>query len=58
MLIKRVTNELVEKHKGELTKDFEKNKEIVEKLADVPSKKLRNIISGYTTRLIKNQKEL
>ncbi|PLW79841.1 30S ribosomal protein S17e [Candidatus Woesearchaeota archaeon] len=57
-LIKRVTNELVEKHKDSFTKDYEENKAIVENFADIPSKKLKNIIAGYVTRLVKNTKEI
>lgn len=56
-LIKRVTLKLVEEHRGEFKKDFEANKELVAKFADIPSKKLRNIIAGYVTRLVKEKGE-
>ena len=56
-LIKRVTHELMKLHGKEFTDNFEKNKEIVNKLVNVPSKKLRNIIAGYATRLVKKSKE-
>ena len=52
-LIKRVSNELVNLHREELKESFEDNKVAVDKLADVPSKKLRNSIAGYITRLLK-----
>ena len=52
-LIKRVTNELISGHPDKFTKDFGENKTKVDELADVPSKKMRNVIAGYVTRLIK-----
>ena len=50
--IKRVTKKLIENHKDEFQKDFNSNKKIVEKFIIVKSKKLRNIIAGYVTRLM------
>lgn len=55
-LIKRVTNKLIVEQGGKFKTNFEDNKEIVGKLLDVESKKLRNIIAGYITRLMKKQK--
>ena len=54
-LIKRISHEIFKEHKDKLKKTFEENKEIVAKLADFPSKKLRNIVAGYLTRLVKKQ---
>lgn len=54
-LIKRLTNELVKNRKDKLTTDFNKNKEAVGELLDVTSKKMRNVIAGYATRLMKQQ---
>ena len=54
-LIKRISLKIFEKHRDELKADFEENKEIVAKLADIPSKKIRNIIAGYATRLVKQE---
>jgi len=48
---------IFEQHKDELKPDFEENKEIVAKFADIPSKKIRNIIAGYATRLVKQKQE-
>ena len=53
MLIKRKTKEIMAEHEDKLTEDFEKNKEIVSKVAHIPSKKMRNVIAGYATRLKK-----
>lgn len=52
-LIKRITNKLVAEHRQDFKEDYEENKKIVEKYADIPSKKLRNVIAGYVTRLVK-----
>lgn len=55
MPIKRVTNELFVKHKSEIDSDFKKNKELLPKLANIRSKKIKNIIAGYLTRLAKTK---
>ena len=55
MLIKRTSNDLVEEHPSEFKEDFEENKKLVMAFADVRSKKIRNIIAGYVTRLMRNK---
>lgn len=57
-LIKRLTFELLDKHGDKFKDNFEENKKIVENYIDVPSKKLRNVIAGYVTRLIKGKEEI
>ncbi len=56
-LIKRVSNKLVRDHGPKFKKDFEKNKELVTQFADIRSKKLRNVIAGYVTRLVKTNEQ-
>ena len=56
--VKRISEELVKDYFDEFTETFDDNKEIVEKYADIPSKKLRNIITGYVTRLVKSKETL
>ena len=51
-MIKRVTNKLVQQYRSDFKKDFEGNKKLVTNFADVKSKKIRNTIAGYVTRLI------
>ena len=51
--IKRVTRQLMGEHGSEFKKDFSENKKIVEQFVEVKSKKLRNVIAGYVTRLKK-----
>lgn len=53
--IKRKTKELMKKHGDKFTKDFTENKKIADNLIKVTSKKLRNIIAGYLTRLKKKE---
>jgi small subunit ribosomal protein S17e len=55
-LVKRVTEELFAVHGKEFKKDFDENKVIVSRFLDVESTKLRNIVAGYVTRLVKAQK--
>ena len=54
-MIKRVGNKLFNQHKEKFTKDFDSNKLVLPEMADIPSKKLRNILAGYVTRLAKKQ---
>lgn len=54
-LVKRITNELLDKHGERFTTSFDENKAIVEQLTDVQSKKIRNVIAGYAARLKKKQ---
>ena len=52
-LIKAVTHQLLEEHRDSFSTDYEENKVKIAELTDVKSKKLRNIIAGYVTRMIK-----
>ncbi len=54
-LVKRATLELFEKFGDKFKGNFDENKKIVEGLAEINSKKLRNIVAGYATRLVKNK---
>ena len=56
-LTKRTALKLFTDHKEEFTKDFEKNKAKVTEFADIPSKKIRNIVAGYIARLVKQEEE-
>lgn len=51
--IKRITHKLIEKHRDLLTDSYEGNKQVIGKLLDPSPKKLRNIIAGYATRIVK-----
>lgn len=56
--IKRTSVELMKKHEDKFGKDFDDNKQVVGSYTNVESKKVRNIIAGYITRLVKNKKEI
>ncbi|MAG78124.1 30S ribosomal protein S17e [archaeon] len=51
-LIKRMGNKLYFLHKEKFSKDFDSNKKVIPDVAEVYSKKLRNILAGYITRLV------
>ena len=53
--IKRKTKELLKMHGDKFTSDFSQNKTITDKYTVVKSKKLRNTIAGYMTRLKKRE---
>lgn len=51
--VKRASRELIEKYYYKLTTDFDINKKILEQVAEVPTKRMRNKIAGFTTHLMK-----
>ena len=53
--VKRKTKELLKTHGEHFTTNFTENKKITDKYAKVNSKKLRNIVAGYMTRLKKKE---
>ena len=55
LLIKRIAKKLVKVHVQEFTSEFNKNKELVERYTNVVSQKMRNLIAGYTARLVKQR---
>ena len=55
LLVKRIAKKLVKTYPQQFTSEFNKNKEFVEKYTNVASTKLRNLIAGYTARLVKQR---
>ncbi len=55
LLVKRIAKKLIKEHAQEFTSEFGKNKAFVERYTNVGSAKLRNIIAGYTARLVKQR---
>merc|ERR1712022_78196 len=51
--VKRASRALIEKYYGKLTNDFHTNKRIIDHVAVVQTKRLRNKIAGFTTHLMK-----
>eukprot|EP00823_Brevimastigomonas_motovehiculus_P007002 TRINITY_DN6018_c0_g1_i1.p1 TRINITY_DN6018_c0_g1~~TRINITY_DN6018_c0_g1_i1.p1 ORF type:complete len:171 (-),score=40.59 TRINITY_DN6018_c0_g1_i1:97-609(-) len=52
-LIKKAAKSLIEKYYGRMTLDFDTNKRLLEDVAQVPSKRIRNKIAGFSTHLMK-----
>ncbi|MFH1848891.1 MAG: 30S ribosomal protein S17e [archaeon] len=53
LLVKRITRELVNRHSEKFSTEFEGNKRILMQYIPGTSKKLKNTIAGYVTRLKK-----
>eukprot|EP00815_Leptocylindrus_aporus_P012485 CAMPEP_0116051934 /NCGR_PEP_ID=MMETSP0322-20121206/1271_1 /TAXON_ID=163516 /ORGANISM="Leptocylindrus danicus var. apora, Strain B651" /LENGTH=122 /DNA_ID=CAMNT_0003534769 /DNA_START=82 /DNA_END=450 /DNA_ORIENTATION=+ len=51
--VKKSSRAIVEKYYSRLTLDFHTNKRIVDEVAILPSKRMRNKIAGFTTHLMK-----
>jgi small subunit ribosomal protein S17e len=49
--VKRAARELIEKFPDKFGGEYESNKAVVNEVLVAPSKKLRNLIAGYVTRL-------
>lgn len=52
-IIKRTARKLLTSYPDYFTDDFEHNKKVVRALLSVNSKKMKNQIAGYITRLVK-----
>lgn len=51
--VKKASRLIVEKYYTKLSTDFQSNKRVIDEIALVPSKRLRNKIAGFTTHLMK-----
>merc|ERR1712080_719344 len=51
--VKKAARVIIEKYYTKLTLDFDTNKRIIEEIAVIPSKPLRNQIAGFVTHLMK-----
>lgn len=54
-LVKRAAIKLMKIHPDRFKKDFNENKKLLIGVVDIQTKKLRNIIAGYLSRLVKQQ---
>jgi len=51
-LVKRSAEEFLERYPDRFKNKFEENKKRLNEVGDIESKKLRNLIAGYLTRLV------
>ena len=56
-MVKRLSNELVYKYPKSFVTDFEQNKQFLKEIGLDVSKKLRNKIAGYVTRIIRIERK-
>jgi small subunit ribosomal protein S17e len=52
-MVKRISLELLDRYEKSFSKEFEQNKQFLNEIELDVSKKLRNRIAGYVTRLVK-----
>lgn len=52
-LVKKAARVIIEKYYPRLTLDFQTNKRLADEIAIIPSKRLRNMIAGFVTHLMK-----
>ncbi|MBW3019061.1 30S ribosomal protein S17e [Candidatus Woesearchaeota archaeon] len=57
LLTKRLSFETYDRYKNRLSEDFEENKKLVDEVMPGGSKKVRNTVAGYVTRLMKRKEE-
>lgn len=50
--VKKASRVIIEKYYPRLTTDFQTNKRLIEEIASIPTKRLRNKIAGFTTHLM------
>ena len=48
--IKRAAIEILKKYPDQFSDDFQHNKKVLDKIAEIPSIPLRNKVAGYITR--------
>ncbi|KAI4300592.1 hypothetical protein L6164_033951 [Bauhinia variegata] len=51
--VKKSSRQVIERYYSRMTLDFHTNKKILEEVALIPSKRLRNKIAGFSTHLMK-----
>jgi small subunit ribosomal protein S17e len=54
--VKEIGKEIREKYPSILTKEFSKNKDVVNKVTNIESKTVRNRVAGYITNKERSQK--
>lgn len=54
----KISRDLLENNELKFTNDFEENKKILSGNAQISSKKLRNQIAGYISKIMNNKSEI
>ena len=54
-MIKRLGEDLLRQFPDKFCEDFDKNKEVLKDLLEIKSKKLRNVLAGYITKVMKRK---
>lgn len=57
-LVKRTGEELIKNYPDRFSEDFDDNKKMLPEVVELHSKKFRNVIAGYITRLVKNKQKV
>lgn len=55
--IKTLGDDIIKEHADKLSKDFEKNKEVLNKNAEIKSKRTRNVLAGYITKKMRKREQ-
>jgi small subunit ribosomal protein S17e len=53
--VRRISTELLTRYPDKFAQDFEQNKKVINELATIRSKVLRNTVAGYIIRKKKNR---
>ncbi|MFQ5476695.1 MAG: hypothetical protein ACE5DT_06660 [Nitrosopumilus sp.] len=53
--IKRLSYEVLDKHKSEFGEDFSDNKKVLDQVSIIRSKGLKNKVAGYITKFVKKE---
>ncbi len=48
--VKTLAREIIEGHGDKFTASFAKNKKVVNKVREIDSKKIKNVVAGYITK--------
>ncbi len=56
-LAKRISRQLVKQHRSEFKDNFNDNKALISQFTNVKSKKIRNVIAGYVTRIVNSKQD-
>jgi len=52
-VVKTLAEDIIRENAGKFGEDFEKNKKALGEIKEISSKKIRNVLTGYITRRMK-----